>query len=253
MKQPYGQNFLVEINIARRIVDAAGISSADKVIEIGPGKGILTALIAPLAGSFKAIEVDRHLHDKLKLELAGYSNTEVILRDFLDYPFAAEQGPFKIISNLPYNVSTAILEKILPENNWSEAVVMVQKEVADRLTAVSSTKQYGSFTVICGYYARFEKLFPVGPGCFFPKPKVDSTVLKLTNNFAAPLEPSFIKFVRAAFSQRRKMAVNSLADSLGLEKAKVTEAFNRSSVATTLRPENLNFEQFKLLFKNLFY
>jgi 16S rRNA (adenine1518-N6/adenine1519-N6)-dimethyltransferase len=251
MKQPFGQNFLVEKNIAQRIVDAAGITSADKVIEIGPGKGILTTLIAPVAKEFKAIEVDRVLSEDLKTRFSGFTNTEIIFADFMKYPFSAETGPLKLISNLPYNVSTAILEIILPEKCWTTSVIMVQKEVGERLTAKSGTKQYGSFTIICGYYARFEKLFFVGPGCFSPKPKVDSVVLMVKNLLREPLENKFTNFIRAAFSQRRKMALNSLSLSLDIPKATVLAAFERSSISPALRPENLDIEQYKALYKNL--
>jgi len=253
MKQPHGQNFLVEKSIARRIVDAAEITNEDKVIEIGPGKGILTGLIAPVAKEFKAVEVDKELWYGLSSSrLAELKNTSIIHQDFLNYPFSSETGPLKIVSNLPYNVSTAILEKILPEKCWTTAVVMVQKEVGDRLTAIPSTKQYGSFTIICGYHARFEKLFSVGPGCFFPKPKVDSVVIKAVNLFSEPLDLKLLHFIRMAFSQRRKTAVNSLSASLGLPKENVIEAFNRACVGPMLRPENLDFEQYKSLYNNLF-
>ena len=114
MRQPNGQNFLTDINIAKKIVDAAGILPGDKLLEIGPGKGILTGIIAPRAKSFKALEIDRKLIPNLKERFQTFLNTEIIHTDFLDYPFASEPGPFKIISNLPYNVSTAVIEKILP-------------------------------------------------------------------------------------------------------------------------------------------
>ncbi len=196
MRQPRGQNFLVEKNIARKIVAAADISPADKILEIGPGKGVLTALIAPLAGEFRAVEVDRQLFESLNTS-GRFPNTKFVLADFLEYPFASDLGPLKIVANLPYNVSTAIIEKFLPENNWTIAVVMVQKEVGERLTASPGTKEYGSLTIFCRHYAGIVKLFSVGPGCFFPKPKVDSVVLKLVNHFSPRLSQEFTRFVKS--------------------------------------------------------
>jgi len=251
MKQPHGQNFLVEKNIALKILTAAGITSTDKVIEIGPGKGILTGLIAPVAGQLKAIEIDKNLFENLKLRFATFENTSIILADFLRYSFSEEEGPLKIVSNLPYNVSTAIIEKFLPENNWTTAVIMVQKEVGERLTAAPGTKDYGSFTIICRHYAQIKKLFSVGPGCFFPKPRVDSVVLKLTNLCSGRLESLFIQFIKSAFSQRRKTALNSISSALNLSKPEVLKAFEASRVDTSLRPENLDIGQFDRIYKTL--
>jgi len=251
MRQPRGQNFLVDTNIARQIVDAAGITAGDKVLEIGPGKGVLTALIAGSARQFKAIEIDVKLFENLKSKLAGSLNTEIILSDFLKYPFSNEQGPLKIVSNLPYNVSTPIIEKIIPEPNWELAIVMVQKEVGDRLAASPNNKQYGAFTVICGHYARFEKLFAVGPECFSPAPKVDSVVLKITNLRTEKLAPGFVGFIKSSFSQRRKTILNCVSNALNIPKNNAIKAFDNTGISPALRPENLSFEQFKTLHKNL--
>ena len=251
MKQPRGQNFIIDNNIAKNIVDAAGITAGDKVLEIGPGKGALTSLISGKAKEFKAVEVDTKLFDNLQKRFSGAADTEIILSDFLKYPFSLERGPLKIVSNLPYNVSTAIIEKILPEKNWDTAVLMVQKEVGERLTASPGNKQYGALTIICGHYAKFEKLFPVGPGCFFPKPKVDSVGLKVVNLFAETLEPEFVGFIRASFSQRRKTILNCVSQALDIPKNDALKAVQLSNISPMLRPEKLSFEQFKTLYKNL--
>lgn len=250
MRQPRGQNFLVEKNIARKIVAAADISPADKILEIGPGKGVLTALIAPLAGEFRAVEVDRQLFESLNTS-GRFPNTKFVLADFLEYPFASDLGPLKIVANLPYNVSTAIIEKFLPENNWTIAVVMVQKEVGERLTASPGTKEYGSLTIFCRHYAGIVKLFSVGPGCFFPKPKVDSVVLKLVNHFSPRLSQEFTRFVRAAFSQRRKTALNAISSSLDIPKSAASRAFEQCGICPNLRPENMNIDQFFRLYHEL--
>lgn len=251
MRQPRGQNFLTDINIAAKITAAAEISASDKIFEIGPGKGALTKLIAPLAKTLKAIEIEKELYDELKNRFAGHNNTEIIRADFLRYDFNAEPGPLKIVSNLPYNVSTAIIEKFLPEKNWATAVIMVQKEVGERLRAGCGTKEYGAFTILCSHYAHIKKLFPVNPGCFFPKPKVDSVVLKFTNLFSDRLSTVFCDFIKASFSQRRKTALNSIASSLKIEKNLVLKAFECSGINPALRPENLAFEQFTTLFQHL--
>jgi len=253
MRQPRGQNFLTDNNIARKIVAAAGIAPSDKVFEIGPGRGALTEPLALAAKELKAVEIDRVLFEGLKNRFAAYKNTELVLSDFLGYPFRDEAGPLKIVSNLPYDASTAIIEKFLPAGNWSRAVIMVQKEVGQRLTAAPGTGEYGSFTVLCRHYASAKKLFSVGPGCFFPKPKVDSAVLELTNLFPEELAPAFCGFVRAAFSQRRKTALNSISSSLELPKESVLGAFGSSGIDPSLRPENLTLDQFRLLYKNLHF
>ena len=241
----------MEKNIARKIVAAADISRDDKVVEIGPGKGILSGFIAPLAREFKAVEIDKTLFEGLKEQFSAFPGARIDLADFLEYPFSAEPGPLKIVANLPYNVSTAIIEKFLPEHNWTDAVIMVQKEVGERITALPGTKEYGSFGILCGYYAGIKKLFSVGPGCFFPKPKVDSVVLKFTSRFSPRLESGLISFLRASFSQRRKTAVNSVSSSLEIPKADVLKAFELSRIDPALRPENMDLSQFSRLYKNL--
>jgi 16S rRNA (adenine1518-N6/adenine1519-N6)-dimethyltransferase len=251
MRQPHGQNFLIDNDISRRIVEAAGIIPNDKVIEIGPGKGALTSLIAGAAGQFKAIEVDFELFEGLNKRFPGPGGAEIIHSDFLKYPFSREQGPFKIISNLPYNVSTAIIEKILPEHNWESAVLMVQKEVGGLLTAEPGSKEYGSFTLLCRHYARFETLFSVGPKCFFPRPKVDSVVLKAVNLRASALAPGFIRFLRSSFSQRRKTILNNVSYALNIPKIHAVKTFEQLGISPLLRPENLSFGQFETLYKNL--
>ena len=252
MRQPHGQNFLTDINIARKIVAAAAIEPGDTVLEIGPGKGVLTNLIAPLALQFKAVEIDRALFEDLRARFEACGNTAIVLSDFLKYPFPEEKGPLKIVANLPYNLSTAIIEKILPESNWTTAVLMVQKEVGARLTARVSTKDYGYFTVVCRHYCKIEKLFSVGPGCFFPKPKVDSVVLKLTSLHPERLPEPLLELLKSAFSQRRKTALNSISSALDLPKSAVLSALNISNIEPKLRAENLDIAQFLLLYKNLF-
>jgi 16S rRNA (adenine1518-N6/adenine1519-N6)-dimethyltransferase len=148
-------------------------------------------------------------------------------------------------------VSTAIIEKILPEQNWDTAVLMVQKEVGERLTAGAGNKQYGSFTLICGHYARFENLFSVGPGCFFPRPRVDSVVVKAVNLRAGALAPGLTGFIRASFSQRRKTILNNVSNALNIPKNTALKTFEQLGINPQLRPENLSFEQFKILYKYL--
>ena len=191
MRQPHGQNFLADINIAKKIVDAAHISSGNKVLEIGPGKGILTNLLARTAGECKAIEIDKNLCEQLRNKFERFNNVKIILGNFLDYPFPEEPGPLKIVANLPYNVSTAIIEKLLPEKSWTTAVLMVQKEVGERLLARVSTKDYGYFTVFCRHYCKIEKLFFVGPGCFFQNQKSSPLFSNSTMFFPQGWKPHF--------------------------------------------------------------
>lgn len=248
MRQPFGQNFLVDQNIAHKIVAAADLRPDDTVIEIGPGKGVLTTLIAPLVKSLTAVEIDRDLAPALQQKFKDLPHVRVVNEDFLKYAMPPAAGPLKYISNLPYNVSTAIIEKILPGRDWSSAVFMVQKEVGERIAAVPSTGEYGSFTVFCRYYCRVETVTKVPPGCFAPPPKVDSVVLKLTNLLPKPIAPGFFDFVRAAFGQRRKTIHNSLANNLNLSKETVGIALATAGIDPRSRPETISLERYQTLF-----
>lgn len=216
-KKSFGQNFLVDENIARKIIDAAQLTSNDIVIEIGPGQGALTKYIVGKVKKFYAVELDKRVVDLLK-ENFSQEDLIIINEDFLKLDieeiFRKEREKIKIIGNIPYNITSQILFKAVENRNYIEdCVLMVQKEVAQRIVARENTKDYGILSVIISFYAETEILFKVSPSCFFPKPKVNSAVIKV--KFYPALrydvdEHIFKEIVRTAFGKRRKTLHNAL-------------------------------------------
>jgi len=220
-KKRLGQNFLVDPSISERIISLSGFSADDTVLEIGPGKGALTL---PLAGKVKhvvAVEKDVQLVEWLSgsLKKAGLNNVTLLHGDILKLDWKTLrnhfQGRIPIIGNLPYNISSPVLEKMCQNPQWmGQAVLMFQKEVAERLTAASGSKAYGALTLLVQYHARVLSLLKVLKGSFFPVPKVDSMVVSV--DFEKPYpqravhEGFFRKVVKGAFAHRRKTILNSL-------------------------------------------
>jgi len=216
-KKFLGQNFLVDENIARKIVASLDIQPDDYVVEIGPGQSSLTKYITELTKNFIAVELDKHIVAKLREE----NKFEVIHKDFLKIDFDADfakfgdkSKPIKIIGNIPYNITSQILFKLFDNSQRvKSAILMMQKEVARRLTAVPNTKDYGILAIQTQVFTNPKLLFNVPPTAFFPKPKVDSTVVKF--DFIQqknPVEnyPLFKTLVKESFGQRRKTMRNSL-------------------------------------------
>lgn len=208
----FGQNFLTSPAIAERIVDSANIMANDAILEIGPGKGVLTSLMAGKCKKIWAVEIDQRLAETLRVTFKDSSNVIITNQDFLQSDLGGLIGDekIKVVANLPYNITVPILEKLIKFRHAIEfMVVMVQKEMADRLTAVPGNKDYGSLSVYIQYWAKIERLLNVSPGSFFPRPKVTSSVIRLTPHGKPPLhlydEDDFFSLVRICFSQRRKM------------------------------------------------
>lgn len=250
MRQKFGQNFLTNQKIAQNIVDSLNIKATDFVIEIGPGKGVLTEKISQLAKKVIAVEIDSALIAPLKSKFSKYPQVEVIELNFLDF-IIPQNEPIKFISNLPYCVATAIIAKILPLSNWQSAVFMVQKEVGERIAANSGTSDFGYFSVFCSYYANIEKLFVVKPESFSPAPQVNSIVVRLTNKNAKKAESGFFTFVKGAFSQKRKTILNSLSNSLKIEKNELLPKLILAEISPTDRPEKLSLTSYQKLFSLL--
>jgi 16S rRNA (adenine1518-N6/adenine1519-N6)-dimethyltransferase len=242
MRQKFGQNFLTDRNIAKNIVGAAGLEKGDEVIEIGPGKGILTQLIAPEVSRLTAIEIDRVLFEKLKISQKG-DNIEFINQDVLDFDFPQDK-PFKLISNLPYNVGTAVIQRILPLQEWKSAVFMLQKEVAQRICGKIGTKNYGFLSIFCSYFANIEMLFDVSAHCFYPQPKITSSVLKFTNKNPQKPDPLFFELIKFCFSMRRKAIINSITYFTGVDKHKCAEILKLCSIDPLIRPDKLTINNF---------
>lgn len=252
-KKQYGQNFLTTPDIPQKIVRMADIGKDTFILEIGPGKGILTKELAKQAFAVTAVEIDTSLRDTLERELAPFPNANVVYGDIMktniDKLIAMfSQGKKALVAaNIPYYITSPLIMKLLYETNTvSGAVLMVQKEVAQRLTAVPGTPDYGAFTIAVQKKAKAEKLFTVKRGCFFPVPKVDSAVVKFSF-YDEPLyctknEKLFNALVAASFMQRRKTllnAVSSVAD-----KSTVTKILKECALSPDIRGEALSITQF---------
>lgn len=250
-----GQNFLIDDNVIDKIIDGARVKEGDKVIEVGPGIGTLTREMAKRAEKVVAVEIDKNLIPILKETLADFDNTEVVNEDILKVDInklvdeKLSGGPVKLIANLPYYITTPIVMKFLEEDiPVTDIVVMVQKEVADRMNAVPSTKDYGALSVAVQYYCDTEIVAKAPRHMFIPQPKVDSTVIGLhireEKKYKADNEQLFFKTVKAAFGQRRKTLLNSLSSMGVLDKAKIKEVLVEAGIDEKRRGETLSIEEF---------
>lgn len=253
-----GQNFLIDGNIVRKIADSAEITEDDNVLEIGPGVGTLTEELALRAKKVLAVEIDEKLRD-LHKETLDIENVKVVYGDFLDLDlkkFTQEEfgdEAFKVVANLPYYVTTPIIEKLILANvNLIAITVMVQKEVAKRLAAEPGNKDYGSLSVFINYYTDCKYKFQVPSSVFMPKPNVDSAVVNLKMIKREEVDTDFLfKVVRAAFTTRRKTILNSLSNSkLNYTKDDIKRALELSGIDERRRAETLNLEEFILLSLN---
>jgi 16S rRNA (adenine1518-N6/adenine1519-N6)-dimethyltransferase len=255
-KKSLGQNFLVDPNVQERIVAAAGLGSDDIVVEIGAGLGALTARLGDAAKRVIAVDRDARLVEVLRFELAGRSNVEIVLLDALLFDLgraAAEAGrPLVVVGNLPYVVTSPLLFGILEAAAGGKvidrAVLMVQKEFAQRMLAPPGSRVYGRLSVMAQQAAEAEILFHVGPGAFLPPPAVTSSVLRLRPR-ATPLAPVqdaelFARVVREAFGTRRKMLRRALQPAFG---GRAAEALAAANVEGTRRAEELSVADFARL------
>lgn len=256
-KKGLGQNFLSSQEVLEEIADAADIEN-EGVIEIGPGFGVLTNELAKRAKKVLALEIDERLIPVLEDTLSEYDNIKVINEDILKADVAKiindefDGEKVSVAANLPYYITTPIitglLEGSLPLKNL---VVMVQKEVADRITAKPGTKNYGAISVLCQYYTEVELVCVVGAQMFVPPPKVDSAVVKMVFRdkpaVALKNEKIFFKTVKAAFSQRRKTLLNCLAANFPKTKSELTDIVQSVEIEPTRRGETLSLDEFARL------
>ncbi|MGH7829248.1 MAG: 16S rRNA (adenine(1518)-N(6)/adenine(1519)-N(6))-dimethyltransferase RsmA [Candidatus Binatia bacterium] len=258
MSRRLGQHFLVRRSVINRIVRALHLSATDRVLEIGPGRGALTAALSPRVEKLLAVEKDAALHDWLKGRFASHPGILLMRGDFLELAWSTVQetlgGGFKVVSNLPYEAATAILLKILREFPPStELVLMFQKEVAERLLARPHTKDFGSLTVWTQIQAKVRPLFDVPPAAFIPPPKIHSTVLwfRLRDRpLVAPERfPNFERLLKAGFAHRRKMLRQNLRAFFQGETAEAIENRLREIEANPqARAEELSVEQWVRIF-----
>jgi len=214
----FGQNFLIDKQVANRIVSALGPRNDETIIEIGPGKGALTTQLIALADRVVAIEFDRQLIPVLADKFSGHNNFKLVEADALTTDFCAQILPARsarVVANLPYNISTAILQRLIEQRNCvTEMVLMLQREVVDRITAAPGSTERGFLTVLVEAYCEIEKLFDVAPGAFRPAPKVWSSVIRLRPHpemLADVSDENLLRLVvSAGFAQRRKTMLNNL-------------------------------------------
>lgn len=263
-KKSLGQNFLIEPTILDKIVRSAGIDQDTGVIEIGPGIGALTQKLAEKAGKVVAIEIDQRLIPILGDTLSDYSNVKVIHGDVLKISVAeiieqelATFKSIKVVANLPYYITSPIIIKLLEEKlSLDKITIMIQKEVAERISASPGGKEYGSLTVAIEYYAEAEISFTVPKTVFVPQPNVDSAILNLTIRKQPPYEVEdeerLFKVIRASFAQRRKTLYNNMINLVGKEnKETLLAIFNKTGIEPSRRAETLSLLEFVELSNNL--
>lgn len=261
-RKKYGQNFLIDANILRGIVDAARIGKEDLVLEIGPGLGALTEQLLMAADKVIAVEVDKELIPILQENLKDYPNlvlkNDDILKVNIDTLLKEEGGgrKAKVVANLPYYITTPIVAELLEkQKNLESITVMVQKEVAQRMQEGPGSKAYGALSLLVQYYAKAEMMMTVSASCFIPRPDVDSAVIRLQiyeendRPVKTEHEKEMFALIRAAFNQRRKTLLNAVgnAANLSYSKEQVKAALAKMGKEETIRGEALTLQEFAKL------
>ena len=254
-----GQNFLIDPNIPKKIVKSIGLDESQGVFEIGPGLGALTLELSSVAGHVVAVELDKHLVGILGNIFGEHENVDIVQGDALKVDIGKlvdeklSGRKLHVCANLPYNITTPVITRLLELGLFESLTVMIQKEVAERICAKAGSAEYGSFTVFANYYTQPEMLFDVSPDCFYPRPKVTSTVIRLKTKaergLSAEKEKMFFKVVKAAFGQRRKTLVNALHAVFGNSygKEEIATIVSNCGYDTRIRGERLNLEEFMAL------
>ena len=245
-RKKWGQNFLIDPNIVKKIYRTIGPIDSDNILEIGPGEGVLTKIILPEVNKMVSIEIDPVLVNKLnnsnRLKKLKVVKKDILKTNIYDLDI---DNPVRVIGNIPYNITSQIIFWLIEQlDYWSDVFIMVQKEVAHRLIAKVGTKEYSRLTVVVGAYLDVDYCFTIPPTVFIPKPKVDSAFIRFTKKRNALIEDHkyirFNKLVRAAFNQRRKMLRNSLGSWDISDQVKEKINFSR-------RPETLTVQEFASL------
>lgn len=256
-QKKFGQNFLIDSGVREKIINAAEITKEDCVLEIGPGIGTMTQILAQRAREVIAVEIDKALIPILEDTLSDYENVTIINDDILKVDIAKiveeRNGgrPIKVVANLPYYITTPIIMGLFESSVPLKSVtVMVQKEVAQRMQVGPGTKDYGALSLAVQYYAKPEIVANVPPNCFIPRPNVGSAVIRLTRYEKPPVEVTDEKkmfaLIKASFMHRRKTLVNSLTNAPGLHLSKesVLQALEEMGLSESVRGETFTLEQF---------
>ena len=257
-KKGLGQNFLMDRNILRKIVESLRLTGEEYVVEIGPGLGVLTQELTKYARGVLAIDADLRLKPVLAETCAGRENLRLVFADVLKTDIEGEltrafdlpETPrFLVCANIPYNITSPIIFELLEScPHLVSATLMMQKEVAERLTAEKDTKSYGRLTLTAGYFADVKRVLNVSRNCFHPAPQVDSAVVCLTPRAEKPLTDAEEKKLRqlfaAAFQQRRKTILKTFANFFGCSREEMEETLAGLGINGQARPENLSLEQY---------
>lgn len=257
-KKKYGQNFIIDNNIVTKIINAAEIDEETIVIEIGAGSGILTKALADKAEHVIAYEIDKTLEPLLEKNIKDRKNITLIYDDFLKRDVWSDLKSYKydklmLVSNLPYYITTPIIKKIISDNlNIAKIIIMIQKEVAERLSALPNTKEYNSLSIFIDYYYVVQKLFIVGRNSFVPSPKVDSAVISLTKREKTKVpvvdEKIFFKLIRDSFRFKRKTIKNNLREyNLNI----VEKVLLKNNYSLSSRAEEIPIEAYAEIANNL--
>jgi 16S rRNA (adenine1518-N6/adenine1519-N6)-dimethyltransferase len=256
IRKSLGQHFLTDRRILQRIVDALELTGEEIVVEIGPGRGSLTELLLPRARVLVLIEYDRMLAANLRQRYATTPTVRIIEADVLTVDLAAAAGgPYRLVGNVPYYITTPILFHALAAPRPERAVYLVQREVAERIVAAPGSADYGALSVNVQGFARARSLFRIAPGSFFPAPKVDSAVVRIEPRtdpvVGADSEAGFRRFVQDAFGMRRKQMRRVIRELSGVPAESAEEILAAASVEPEARPETLTPEQFARVFELL--
>jgi len=258
----FGQNFLIDNNIINKIINIASgeLSKENTIIEIGPGKGALTEKLTRFGNNLILIEADKNLYSQLSNNKIYQSpHIKIFNADAVNFDYSQLNLKLKntiIVSNLPYSCASQILYKIVEISEFIKSCVfMVQKEMAERLIVKCTTKNYNGFTVFLQCFFQIKKMFDISPNCFNPKPKVISSVIKLTS-YSDPLIKSedrevFNHFIHCAFANKRKTLVNSLINNFSIDKSRLIPILNNMNISENARAEQLQLDEFLKLFYQL--
>ncbi|WP_447970256.1 16S rRNA (adenine(1518)-N(6)/adenine(1519)-N(6))-dimethyltransferase RsmA [Nitrospira sp. M1] len=251
-RKRFGQNFLVDQNIVKKIVARAAICPGETVLEIGPGRGALTRVLCQVASRVLTVEIDTELFRYLQDDLTSHTNLEMSLGDALAYPFETLPPDTVVVANLPYNISTPLLFKLFDARaSIDRMILMVQLEVAKRLVGKTGTRDYGVLSVLAQYFADVELAFKVSRTCFRPRPDVESAIVELRLKPACEMDrpediQQFVRVVKAAFSHRRKTLLNAMRDA-GMVSDVLKSVFERTGIHGGRRAETLTVQDFQRL------
>lgn len=250
-KKHFGQNFLTDKNLLNKIVEEANIENKD-VIEIGPGMGALTQFLVKKAKTVTAYEIDLDLKRALNQLEKEHENLTIKFEDILKVEIPKDKT-YDVVANIPYNITSPIIFKLLDTPNINSATLMVQKEVCDRITSKPGTKDYNALTVIINYYMKVRRIINVSKKLFRPVPKVDSAVFQMIRRekeLNDDEEKLFIEIVKSSFHQKRKTLLNNLSFSFETNKEKINEMLQKLNINSSERAENITLEQFIELTKS---